>query len=127
MFSSLLSDMCMCPPQAPPLPQHISTYLGHTCFPPFLSCAGGRHQPFYHVLVDPSDRGGQQTYVAEDNIQLEPLPPHERFPGARREENILLQPPAPRGALTRWSGAAVCQDGRVKVEAGCTSPRSVLL
>lgn len=114
MFSSLLSDTCMCPPQAPPLPQHISTYLMHTCFPPFLLCAGGRHQPFYHVLVDPSDRGGQQTYVAEDNILLEPLPPHERFPGEWREENILLQPPAPLEALTRWMGRLCARMGGLR-------------
>ena len=31
--------------------------------------ARGRHQPFYHVLVDARDREGNQvTYVAEDNI-----------------------------------------------------------
>lgn len=28
-------------------------------------CAGGRHQPFYHVLVDSRHRPGQTTYVAQ--------------------------------------------------------------
>ncbi|KAL4444009.1 hypothetical protein ABPG75_011746 [Micractinium tetrahymenae] len=36
---------------------------------------GGRSQPFYHVLPDPADRPGQvQTYVAQENVALEPLP-----------------------------------------------------
>lgn len=44
--------------------------LSHVCLP-----AGGRAQPFYHVLPDPADRPGQaQTYVAQENIDLEKLP-----------------------------------------------------
>ena len=35
--------------------------------------AGGRLQPFYHVLVDRRDReGGQITYVAEENVMRPP-------------------------------------------------------
>ena len=30
--------------------------------------AGGRHQPYYHVLVDHRDRPFQSTYVAQENI-----------------------------------------------------------
>ena len=29
---------------------------------------GGRHQPYYHVLVDHRDRPFQSTYVAQENI-----------------------------------------------------------
>ena len=37
---------------------------------------GGRSQPFYHVLVDGRDRpGGQQTYVAQENIAPVPVQP----------------------------------------------------
>ncbi|PRW50954.1 F-box only 21-like [Chlorella sorokiniana] len=44
---------------------------------------GGRAQPFYHVLPDPEDRPGQAaTYVAQENIALEPLPAlHRSKPG----------------------------------------------
>ena len=31
-------------------------------------CAGGRHQAYYHVLVDHRDRPFQSTYVAQENI-----------------------------------------------------------
>ncbi len=31
--------------------------------------AGGRHQPFYHVLVDIGSRPNQSTYVAQENIE----------------------------------------------------------
>ena len=30
--------------------------------------AAGRHQPYYHVLVDHRDRPFQSTYVAQENI-----------------------------------------------------------
>lgn len=30
--------------------------------------AGGRHQPFYYVLVDMANRPNQMTYVAQENI-----------------------------------------------------------
>ena len=35
--------------------------------------AGGRHQPYYHVLVDHRDRPFQSTYVAQENI-VRPTP-----------------------------------------------------
>lgn len=35
----------------------------------------GRKQPFYHVLVDVRDRpGGMSTYVAQENMSLQPTP-----------------------------------------------------
>jgi len=38
-----------------------------------LLSAGGRHQPYYHVLVDHRDRPFQSTYVAQENI-VRPMP-----------------------------------------------------
>lgn len=60
------------------LPQQIQFELPATCVPLsalLVFCliggwavAGGRHQPYYHVLVDHRDRPFQSTYVAQENI-----------------------------------------------------------
>lgn len=38
------------------------------CIVRSVTCVGGRHQPYYHVLVDHRDRPFQSTYVAQENI-----------------------------------------------------------
>ena len=49
------------------------TALGSTggrAEPHWVDTAGGREQPFYHVVVDQRDRPGTgtNTYVAQDNV-----------------------------------------------------------
>ncbi|KAL4425883.1 hypothetical protein ABPG75_009899 [Micractinium tetrahymenae] len=66
----------------------------------------GRHQPFYHVLVDVRNRpGGQTTYVAQENVMhmrapkevLHPLVPRF-FPGGFQPDEGYLPGPLLRQA-----------------------------
>lgn len=77
---------CLCVP--PPLPQLAQATacvfsISHTLPEgPLHFCAGGRRQPFYRVLPDPEERPSGETYVAQENIELEPLPAlHRNKPG----------------------------------------------
>lgn len=79
--------------------------------------AGGRAQPFYHVLPDPADRPGQvQTYVAQENIELEALPPlHSCKPGFAVHPDAgrffsALQPDGAAYQLAPWLRRAYPQD-----------------
>ena len=86
---------------------------GHNTFflllPGRLS-AGGRHQPYYHVLVDHRDRPFQSTYVAQENI-VRPTPtptpstPAEAGPSGEASEVtalLCLQTDACWDGLSAW-------------------------
>ena len=67
---------------------------------PCPHAAGGRAQPFYHVLVHLEEgHAAQSTYVAQQNIVLQPLPP------PRRAGAWL---PASAAALDGGGGGAAC-------------------
>ena len=85
---------------------------------------GGRSQPFYHVLVDGRDRpGGQQTYVAQENIEPVPVQPVDHpsfaqplFTGEIDEEegawrlNPIVRAQHPRGLEGCWLVDGVVPD-----------------
>ena len=84
------------------------------------AAAGGRHQPYYHVLVDHRDRPFQSTYVAQENIVRPPLaaspstPAEPTLSGQASEVTVLAWLNTWALAVT-WLNAmknAVCNKGK---------------
>ena len=86
LLPSIASPLPVASPLPACLPAGASQCLQHvaSALLPMLLPAGGAEQPFYHVLPHQADRPGQaQTYVAQENIELQPLePPLCSSPGA---------------------------------------------
>ena len=97
--------------------------------------AGGRGQPFYHVLPDQADRSGP-TYVAQENIELEALPElltqGDAGAGGGRASCRMTParaacPPAPHGAHSSRPWPVACMAPSAVPGAGASMDAAAII
>ena len=95
-----------------PLPKELNS-SGRCVTCAASACAGGRNQPFYHVLVDIGSRPNQSTYVAQENISRFSDMPIARtgYPEAINHPEVLL--------LLRSSSAVQSCPGKLGCPKSC--------